>query len=82
VRFEYDWGLPEGGWATPEVLAAARARCRGNKERRATGGAAHLERKPFAGWVEWSDDTHSFHLSGSSLHYVLLRQRLGVDKTD
>ena len=82
VRFEYDWGLPEGGWAPPEVLEAARARCRGNKERRATGGAVHLERKPFSGWVTWNDDTHSFHLSGSSRHYVLLRQRLGLDETD
>lgn len=76
VRFVYDWGLPEGGWAPAEVLEAARARCRGTKDRRTTGGAAHVKRKPFSGWVQWSDDTHSFHLSGSSSHYVLLRQRL------
>jgi hypothetical protein len=83
VRFSYDWGLPEGGWAPPEILLAARARCRGNKERRsATGGAAHYKRKPFAGWVEWQDDTHRYHLSGSSAHYVLLRQRNTVEETD
>lgn len=76
VQFTYDWGLPEGGWAPPEVLEAARKRCRGNKERRATGGSAHKERKPFAGWVRWEDETHVFHLSGSSKHYLLLRQRL------
>jgi hypothetical protein len=76
VRFVYDWGLPDGGWAPPEVLEAARARCRGTKERRATGGAAHHQRKPFAGWVEWEEGHHRFHLSGTTSLYVLLRQRL------
>lgn len=76
VRFTYDWGLPPGGWAPPEILQAARARCRGSKERRsATGGAAHQKRKPLAGWVRWEDDTHRYHLSGTSTQYVLLRQR-------
>lgn len=83
VRFSYDWGLPEGGWAPQEVLHAARNRCRGTKERRtATGGAAHKKRKPFAGWVHWKDDTHRYHLSGNSKQYVLLRQRHTDEETD
>lgn len=76
VRFAYDWGLPDGGWAPQEILHAARARCRGTKERRSvTGGAAHHKRKPFAGWVHWEDDTHRYHLSSTADLYVLLRQR-------
>lgn len=78
VRFAYDWGLPEGGWAAPEILQSAKTRCRGSKERRsATGGAAHYRRKPLTGWVRWEDETHRYHLSGTSKRYVLLRQRAG-----
>ena len=78
VRFKYDWGLPPGGWAPPEVLQAARMRCRGTKERRSgTGGAGHYKRKPLSGWVQWEEDTHCYHLSGTSSKYILLRQRNG-----
>ena len=76
VQFTYDWGLPAGGWAPPDILHAARARTTGNKQRRATGGTAHDRRKPFAGWVQWEDDTHRFRLSGTSSRYIVLRQRL------
>lgn len=75
VRFTFDWGLPEGGWASPDVFEAARNRNRGTKERRRSGGAAHVRRKPFAGWVDWEDGAHCYHLSGTSSHYIVQRQR-------
>ena len=83
VRFRYDWGLPapdadfpDGGWATPEVLSAAKERTKGTKSRRGTGGAKHNQRKPLSGWVCWTDGDHNFHLSGTSAAYIVLRQMI------
>lgn len=74
VRFTYDLELPKGGWGSPDILAAAKQRCRGLKSRRVTGGASHIERKPFAGRAEWVDDQTRYRLSGDGTNYIVFRE--------
>lgn len=80
VRFRYDWGLPDGGWAPAEVISAAMKRTRGRKARTSSGGAGHANRKPLAGdWSEWSDDSGTFHISGTTQHYVVLHHPIATE---
>ncbi len=51
IRFRYDWEIPEGGWAPDDVIAAAKRRTKGTKERRSGGGGTHQLRRPLSGWV-------------------------------
>jgi hypothetical protein len=78
VRFKYEWEVPEGGWAPPEVLMAARTRARGRKESLRTGGSAHVKRKPLVGMPPWIDGDFRCRLTGESHMYVVVREPLSV----
>lgn len=80
VVFAYQLELPQGGWGTPDVLAAAARRL--PERRRAlnrgevpNGGAAHRRRRPLAGWASAtrSDGSVRF-LSGDSTNYLVMHQ--------
>ena len=75
VRFRYDWGMPNEGWAAPEIISAAQRRTTGTKERRRrTGGSSHRRHKPFSGWVAWQDERHVYKMTATKTSYVVLRQ--------
>jgi hypothetical protein len=79
VKFAYDLELPHGGWGAPDILAAAKKRCRGGRERRETGGAAHIERKPFAGRVEWTANQIRYRISGDGTNYIVFREPTDIE---
>ncbi len=80
IRFHYDWGIPEGGWAPDDVIAAAKRRTMGTKERRRGGGGTHRRRKPLSGWVRWRDAETEYKLTGTSAMYVLQARPAEIDE--
>lgn len=74
LKIPFTWGLPDGGWAPPEVFAALRDRIASDRER-AGGGHHHRNRKPLAGVVRWQDETHEWFLDSEGVRYYRLRRR-------
>jgi hypothetical protein len=80
VVFTYQLELPDGGWGTREVLAAAGRRS--SERRRAlnrgevpNGGAAHRRRRPLAGWASATGGDGSVRfLSGDGSNYLVMHQ--------
>lgn len=60
LTFEYDWGLPDGGWVDDDVIEAAKAR---KVTRDATGGRAHARLGALTG-VDWVEEGARLFLTG------------------
>lgn len=79
------WGLPEGGWTTPQVLAAARASVDAYTDRRAaragSGAHGHRRRKPLLGLARWEDDGQEWLLDSHNKADYRLRRRACQDRT-
>lgn len=71
LRFEYTLPLPEGGWASGDVFAAASTRRRTKTPR---GGAAHRDVPPLAGSFRWSDKDYEYATMSRLQHYLLYRR--------
>jgi len=76
VRFIFDWPLPEGGWATPEVLAAAARRCTSRSSRRRGSDGEKYVRKPLSGWPRWEVGNEEHWLTGSSTNYLVMKRTI------
>lgn len=81
VAFTYELELPEGGWGTADVLAAAARRT--SERRRAlnrgevlNGAGAHRRRRrPLAGWASAAGRDGSVRfLSGDGTNYLVMHQ--------
>lgn len=57
IELKFDWGIPEGGWVSEEVIARIR-QASGSRSRKGNGGAGHKIRKPLLGLVAWVDDAN------------------------
>jgi hypothetical protein len=81
LSIPFQWGLPDGGWAPPEVFSLLRARQQLDSERSAReggGSTGSRPRKPFAGLCEWSDDEWDWHLDTNGDGLYRLRRRRTV----
>ena len=75
IEVPHPWGLPDGGWASPDILSAARAAA--TKARRVGNGAhGHRMRKPLLGLAHWIDtEDHEWILDSHSKPEYRLRRR-------
>ena len=71
IALDYTWGLPEGGWAPPEVFEQIRSR---GDDDDAFTNQSHGRRKPFSNRPAWHDDKGELSLScNAGDGYVLQR---------
>ena len=76
IELNYDWGLPEGGWVSNEVLALAR-NAFGQCSKIGSGATGHLVRKPLLGLVRWTDEnSYEWVLDSKVEDQYRLRRRL------
>ena len=77
VDIDYRWGVPDGGWAAPEVIRAAKAAREDSAQRSGrTGGATHKNRKALAGLGQWRSGQWEYALrSASKGSYQVQRRR-------
>lgn len=70
----YDLGLPEGGWASEELLDAAGAGT--ERPPRPRGGGTHANLKPLSGTASWVSGIYAYRLETENATYVLRRIEL------
>ena len=80
IELRFAWGLPDGGWADPEVLAAALDQVHQRKQK--CGGQAHRRRKPLLGLARWVDDEHEWLLDSHDKGEYRLRRRIKPTEDD
>lgn len=75
ITLNYKWGLPDGGWASDEVIAQARASFN-NQRTYGTGATGHKIRKPFLGLIQWRDEeSNEWKIDSHCLNEYRLRRR-------
>ena len=71
-RLRYDWGTPEGGWASPDVIATALARWRLAKAN--TSGVPKTSTMPLVGY-QWTADGAEWRLFAHTWGHYSVRMR-------
>jgi len=80
IELHHKWGLPEGGWASPEILAAAASQVNSRKVK--NGAHSHARRKPLLGLARWVDDNVEWILDSHDKAEYRLRKRPAPTDTD
>lgn len=74
IEFDYDWGLPKGGWVDDEVIATALEVRQRPRERQ--GGRSHRRVAPLTG-LRWTQGGLDYLLQGMDAKHYELRVRTG-----
>jgi DNA invertase Pin-like site-specific DNA recombinase len=77
LRFDYDLGVPDGGWAPEHILQSLEAQRRNLGAfglGRGTGGAVHDTRNPFTG-IAWERGDQEFFISTQNTHDLVVLRR-------
>jgi len=81
IELSYTWGVPSGGWASPEVFAAIRASEEVRRKGRTTN--SRTTRRPFTHLPTWQFNGFEWRLAtNDSAAYVLERRVASNDEFD
>lgn len=69
--FPLEWGVPEGGWVDPAVMAQARERAAKSQNR---GGGTHRMRLPLTGFDSWADYGFEYRIFSNGNYELRRRQ--------